>query len=177
MELPVATIDFLVREEAVILTGGNLLENSRINFFFPSWNDHTWWRVTRLLDLSLWLSLLQVVPACCFPLHFSSAPLLSTELVWRTEERSSLVGSTSCVLGSAVHRVQRVLTGGYVLRRLRALQSSLGSVAYRFEFSSHSASLHLVQLILFSFPEQLVTERHIPLIDLGIKVIKVWLCV
>lgn len=179
MELPVAAIDFLVREEAVILTGGNILENSRINLFFPflKWSHlmkgHPPPWPLPLAELAASGTRLLFSAALLFrstPFHWVSLKDGGEELTCRKHFLCVGISSPQSAAGSNWRL-------WYVLRWLRALQFSMSSVAYRFEFSLRSAPLHLVQLILFSFPKRLVTERHISLIDLGIKVIKVWLCV
>ena len=113
-----------------------------------------------------------MAPAYCFLLGLFFAPFFSTELVGGMKSKLTFiehllhvgvcnpVSATGYIIGSCSNFSWQLRT---------ILHFNANSVAYPLEFSSHSASLHLVQLILLSFPEQLITGRHFFVLIWGLR--------
>lgn len=114
-----------------------------------------------------------MAPTCCFPLVLSFPPFFSTESAGGIKGKLTFIEDLLCDAVSNPVSATGHLVGSCIAFSSHVLQFNSDSIASRFEWSSYSASPHLAQLTLFSFPEQLVTGRHISLIDLRIKVIKV----
>lgn len=113
-----------------------------------------------------------MAPAYCFPLGLYFAPFFSTELVGGKKSKLTFIEHLLCFGVCNPASATGYIIGGcsnFSWQLHIILHLNANSVAYSLEFSSHSASLHLVQLILLSFPEQLITGRHFFLLIWGLR--------
>lgn len=133
---------------------------------FLYWNYHIQWSIS----LPLCLSLLCMIPAYCFPFCLSFASFFSMA-IGGISSKLIFIEYLLCVgvcntVNAIGYIIGGCITSSWQLHIILGLNA--GSVAYPFEFSSHSSSLHLVQPTLFNCPEKLVIQRHLFFIDLGI---------